>query len=334
MTFDWPWALLLLPLPLLLAASARLSRSPGAPHASPDGRRSAPLVRPPPALADALDGIARQRRCGVPVARILLWIAWFSLLAALARPTAPGDTVVQPVSGRALVLVIDLSGSMEREDFTLDGRTSDRLSVVKRVAADFLERRAGDRVGLVLFGKEAFVAAMPTFDLGALRATLDGAGIAMAGRSTAIGDALGLAIRALRDDPAGEKAIVLLSDGTNNSGSVEPESAAALAASLDVRVHTIALGSDAPTRGGLRTAVSADLDEDTLRAVSDTAGGRFFRARSREELGAVYTEIDRLERADVPAPPVVLRRDWRHLPLALALLALCGLAFHERRRHA
>ena len=289
-------------------------------------------MRLPPALGEALDALERDSRHRVDTARVLLWLAWLGLVVALARPSLPGEAVVRPVSGRALALVVDLSGSMEREDFTLDGVAGDRLSVVKRVAGDFLERRAGDRVALVLFGREAFVAAAPTFDLAALRAVLDGDGIAMAGRSTAIGDALGLALRALRGDPAAEKAIVLLSDGTNNAGSVEPESAAELAASLGVRVHTIALGSDAPTRGGLRTAVSADLDEATLETVSARSGGRFFRARTTAELVRVYREIDRLERAEAPAPPSIPRRELGYLPLSLALLALLGAALVERYR--
>lgn len=321
MNFVWPWAFLLLPLPLLARRRLRGVRGAGDDVA----------VRPPPALADGFDALGRAGRRRLVPANALLWFGWLALIAALARPVAPGDSVVQPVSGRALALVVDLSTSMERRDFALDGETSDRLSVVKRVVGDFVEARRGDRVALVLFGSEAFVASAPTFDLPALRDVLDASGAGMAGRSTAIGDALGLAVQTLRDDPATERAIVLLSDGTNNAGAVEPEDAAAFAASLGVRVHAVALASDVPTRGGLRTAVAADLDETTLEAIADVSGGRFFRARTTDELTDVYTAIDRLERAEAPAPPVVPERDWRHLPLGAALVALLAAAALGRR---
>ena len=322
MTFAWSWALWLAPLPWLLLRFARPAREA-------DAHGHALAV--PPALADGLDALERRARRGPALARVLLWTGWLALLVALARPVSPGDSVVQPVSGRALVLAVDLSTSMEREDFTLDGVTADRLSVVRRVVGDFVERRRGDRIGLVLFGSEAFVASAPTFDLPSLRGVLDATATGMAGRSTAIGDALGLAVQSLAGDPAAERAIVLLSDGTNNAGSVEPEDAAALSASLGVRVHAIALASDVPTRGGLRMAVSADLDEAALAAVAEVSGGRFFRARTSEELEDVYTEIDRLERAAAPAPPVIPERDWRHVPLAVALLALLVAAARHRR---
>ena len=180
---------------------------------------------------------------------------------------------------------------------------------------------AGDRVGLVVYGKEAFIASPLTFDLNAVADILDSAGIGMAGRSTAIGDAIGLAIQTLRDDPAANKAIVLLSDGTNNAGSVEPESAAELAKSLGIRIHTIAMGSEDTETGGYNTAQSADLDEDTLRAVSQNTLGKFFRARTRSDLQAVYNAIDQLETADVEAPPVILRHDL-HLWSQVMLLGL------------
>ena len=321
MSFLWPWAFLLVPLPLL--ARRRFGRALDA-----DDVRA---VRPPPALADGLDALDRGGRRRLVSAHALRWLGWLALVAALARPVAPGDSVVQPVSGRALAVVVDLSTSMERRDFTLDGETSDRLSVVKRVVGDFVEARRGDRVALVLFGSEAFVASAPTFDLPSLRDLLDASGAGMAGRSTAIGDALGLAVRTLRDDPAAERAIVLLSDGTSNAGAVEPEEAAAFAASLGIRVHTVALASGTPTRGGLRTAVAADLDEATLEAIAEAAGGRFFRARTTAELGDVYAAIDRLERAEAPAPPVVPERDWRHVPLGAALAALLAVAAVGRR---
>jgi Ca-activated chloride channel family protein len=208
---------------------------------------------------------------------------------------------------------------MNKQDFQLDGKSDDRLSVVKNVARQFINARSGDRLSLVLYGKEAFIASPLTFDLNALSSILDGAGIGM-----------GLAIQTLNDDPARTRAIVLLSDGTNNAGSVEPESAAELANSLGIRIHTIALGSEDGEISGYAMAQSADLDEDTLRSVAQSSGGRFFRARSSKDLDDVYRAIDELERADVIAPPVILQTDLRVWPLSILGLLLIAVATRRR----
>jgi len=291
MEFSWPWIFLLLPLPLLLKQR-------------PQGQVPT-AIKIPPLLAEALDETDASQRHVLSLDTMAMWCAWLALLISLGQPWRPGDTVVQPVSGRALALAVDLSGSMERKDFTLDGRTSDRLSVVKSVAGQFIDARGGDRISLVLFGREAFIASPLSFDLKAIGTILDSAGIGMA---------------------------LLLSDGTNNSGSAEPESAAAFARELGIRIHTIAMGSedgDVP-RSGYATANSADLDEITLNAIADASGGSFFRARNSTELKEVYQEIDQLERTESDAPPVVLQQDLRHWPLLILLALLCFLAIHRR----
>ncbi len=318
MEFSWPWIFLLLPLPLLFR--------------QPTQGLATNALRIPTMLSRALDDLQVSSRYTMSVEQIAMWLAWIALLLALAQPWRPGDTVVQPVSGRALAMVVDLSGSMERRDFTLDGETSDRLSVVKSVAGQFIEARQGDRISLILFGREAFIASPLSFDLDAIRIILDSAGIGMAGRSTAIGDALGLAIKTLRNDTSDSKAIVLLSDGTNNSGSAEPESAASFARDLGIRIHSVAMGSDdsEASPSGYATANSADLDEATLEAIANDSGGKFFRARSSAELNAVYEEIDKLERSESDAPPVVLQQDLRHWPLLFMLGLLTILAMRRR----
>ena len=287
-------------------------------------------LRIPPDLESAFNALKSGSNVSLNAGITLLWLAWCLLLLSLSQPWIPGRSSVQPVSGRALAITVDVSASMEREDFSLDGVEMDRLSVVKEVAHDFVSARAGDRLSLVLYGKEAFIASPLTFDLNALSSILDSAGIGMAGRSTAIGDAIGLAIQTLRDDPAENKAIILLSDGTNNAGSVEPESAAELALSLNIRIHTIALGSEDGDISGYDTAQSADLDEETLQSVSQIAGGQFFRARTLADLKAVYAAIDTLEKADVDAPPVMLRRDLHLWPLAALLIVLLLMAGAQR----
>lgn len=302
--FIWPWMLLLLPAPALLIAR---------------GAHPQETINIPPRLADTLEAVGSGFRSGLSLRFILPWLAWICLITALAQPYRPGDTTVQPVSGRAIAMAIDVSGSMDRKDFTLDGETSDRLSVVKQLAHEFIINRQGDRVSLVLFGKEAFIASPLTFDLQALASILDSAGIGMAGRSTAIGDAIGLSIQTLKNDPAASRAIVLLSDGTNNSGAVEPESAAEFAVSQGMRIHTIALGSQDEKISGYAIAQSADLDEKTLRSIANIGQGEFFRAASTSELNRIYKKIDTLERAAVDAPPVLLKHDLRIWPLMTLL---------------
>ena len=313
--FAWPWVFLLIPLPLLL-------------RIYPSEKQSAVMV--PPDLEQALDAIQSTSKARFRWQLVSLWCAWLLSVIVIAQPWTPGDAVAQPVSGRALALAVDVSTSMNKQDFQLDGKSDDRLSVVKNVARQFINARSGDRLSLVLYGKEAFIASPLTFDLNALSSILDGAGIGMAGNSTAIGDAIGLAIQTLNNDPARTRAIVLLSDGTNNAGSVEPESAAELANSLGIRIHTIALGSEDGEISGYAMAQSADLDEDTLRSVAQSSGGRFFRARSSKDLDDVYRAIDELERADVIAPPVILQTDLRVWPLSILGLLLIAVATRRR----
>ncbi len=306
--FNWPWVFLFLPFPLFL-----IRRQQSA---------NVEAIAIPPALEKQLDALSKSKRLSVSIRQLLIWIAWLCFLCAIAQPWHPGDTQAQPVSGRAISLAVDVSGSMERRDFSLDGIDNDRLSVVKQVAHEFVEQRNGDRVSLVLYGREAFIASPLTFDLTALGSILDSAGIGMAGRSTAIGDAIGLSIQTLQNDPATSKAIILLSDGTNNAGSVEPESAAELATSLGIRIHTIALGSEDKERTGFNTANSADLDEETLKSIAETAQGQFFRATNTEDLKQIYEAIDKLESAEVEAPPVIVKQDLRFWPQLILLVSL------------
>lgn len=318
-----PWYFLLLPIPLALLWGRSWLRSPE-PQIAP---RTSPL------LANALAEVHTQKHPHTTLRYLLLWMIWLLLITTLAHPLLLLEKTVQTASGRALSLVIDLSGSMEREDFTLNGAASDRLSVVKKVATAFLAERQGDRVSLILYGDDAFMAAPLSFDIGAVSELLASSGIGMAGRATAIGDALGLAILSLREDSSREKAIILLSDGTNNSGTVEPESAAALAATLGIRIHTIGLGSivDESVSRGFSTAASADLDEQTLKDIASTSNGEFFRATTTEELSELYKTIDALEGGESKPPTMVLKEDIRTVPMVCLFLLALGLALLDTR---
>ena len=317
--FAWPWIFLLLPLPALIIY--RQSQKP-----------TSDSILVPPSVAKALQEIEQQkRRTGFDLHTLrllLLGLSWLALLVAIAQPFKPETGEATPASGRAISMLIDLSTSMERRDFSikneaLEDETVDRLVVVKKIASQFIAEREGDRIGLVLFGSEAFVASPLTYDNDSVNTVLQSSGIGMAGRTTAMGDALGLAIKSLRDDPADEKAIVLLSDGTSNAGTAEPEDAAELAQTLGITVHTIGLGSDDSVNDGQQfQSASADLDEETLKSIAGASGGKFFRAHTSDELQSIYSEIDTLESADVVAPPLIVRRDYRNSFIVLSIVFL------------
>jgi Ca-activated chloride channel family protein len=323
-----PWALLALPLPLL---AARLI------PAEPEGGSGALLV-PGTLVGDARAGVdlaARGRRRA-----FLTWTLWIALVVALSGPRLVMPAAALPASGREIMIAMDLSGSMERRDFAIDGETVTRLAAVKRVGTDFIRRRAGDRIGLVIFADQAYVAAAPSFDTAAVARALDEATIGISGRSTGIGDGLGLALRRLdpRDaegdaaagSKAGDKAakaVILLSDGANNAGQTAPKDVAELAGELGIKVYTIALGPrDMADADGEQDVV----DTDTLREMAQASGGEAFRVRTTEDLVGVADAIDRLEGARALAPPLPLRRDLWPWPAALALLSAAALLASRR----
>lgn len=322
-----PWALVVLPLPFL--ATWLLPAE--------DAAGSGALRVP--------DSLLGWTRPGADIAAhgrrraLLIWTLWIALVAALSGPRLVSQAVALPASAREIMLAMDLSGSMERRDFTLDGETVTRLAAVKRVGTDFIRRRAGDRIGLVVFADQAYVAAGLSFDTASVARTLDEATIGIAGRSTGIGDGLGLALRRLdkdapadRDRPAAgraARAVILLSDGANNAGQTAPKDVAALARDLGVKIYTIALGPrDMADADGEQDVV----DTETLREMAQTSGGQAFRVRTTDDLIRVAEAIDRLEGARAPAPPLSLRRDLWPWPGALALL--CATALLATRRMA
>ncbi|HSI42111.1 MAG TPA: VWA domain-containing protein [Xanthobacteraceae bacterium] len=300
-----PLVLLALPLPLLAAYLLR-----------PSGTRSAALRVPASILppADGAGGGAGARRAPV----LLAWAAWIALVVALSGPRIVTHAAALPMSGREIVLALDVSGSMESKDFLLDGAKVRRLDAVKAVAAEFLRRRGGDRIGLVFFAEQAEMAAVPTFDLASVEGVLAETEIGLLGRSTAIGDGLGLALKRLNDSSAPSRLVVLLSDGANTAGIVGADAAAALARDLGIRVHTIALGSDELAADGL----SGEVDASTLARIAETSGGRAFRVRTTDDLRAVTAAIDAMEAGRMAGAPVSLARDLWPYPAVLAL-ALC-----------
>lgn len=314
--FAWPWLLLALPLPWL---AARLL-----PAQSDGGSR----LRLPHTGLDALwqnDGGAR--RALRPRGWALL--IWALLCVAAARPQMLGEVVQPPRSGRNLMLVVDLSGSMGQADMRLGGRIVDRLTAVKAVVGDFLQRRVGDRVGLVVFGDRAYAITPLTFDRHAVREQLADTVVALAGRETAIGDAIAVAIKRLRqqrklEHSDGEHVIILLTDGVSNAGSLSPARAAALAAAESIRVHTIAFGGDGGDGvfGLFRAQANASIDEAGLRTIAEQTGGSYFRARDTAELAGIYAQLDRIEPAAQAGVMEQPRAERYPLPLAMAALLM------------
>lgn len=313
----WPWLLAVLPLPLLAWWL------PGASAAPPAALRF-PF---PGALQAALHVPAARRSRLLPAFAAL---AWLLLVLAAARPQQVGETVHLPVTGRSLMLAVDLSGSMQTPDMQQGGRDVSRLEAVKAVAGDFIERRGGDRIGLILFGDRAYVQAPLTLDRATVHTLLDEAQIGLAGQQTAIGDAIGLAIKRLRAAPAGNRVLVLLTDGASNAGSVGPLKAADLAAQDGVRIYTIGVGSgEVVMRGpfGFSQTVQSDLDEDTLKAIASKTGGQYFRAADVASLKQIYADLDRIEPMSKDAQswrPVEELYMWP-LGAALALSVLIAL---------
>lgn len=306
-----PWALGALPLPLV--AARLLPRAP-----SGGGR----AVRLP--FLGAI-GPALAQGSGAPRWRLpLALLAWALLVLAAARPQWVGDPIHLPIEGRDLLLAVDISGSMATEDMRLGNRVSDRLNAVKAVAGDFIERRRGDRLGLILFGRNAYLQTPLTFDRATVRTLLNEAAIGLAGKETALGDAIGLAVKKLRDRPEGDRVLILLTDGANTAGEVEPLKAAQLAASEGVRVHTIGVGADAVGLFG-RARSGGDLDEATLQAIAQHTGGRYFRARDLGSLQSIYALLDELEPVAGDAQsfrPVAELYAW---PLGAAFLIAAAL---------
>jgi len=265
----------------------------------------------------------------------MAWLIWLLLVCAAAGPKWFDQPVALPVSGRDLMLAVDISGSMETKDFELSGEVVDRLTATKAIVDDFLKKRQGDRVGLILFGSQAYVQVPLTFDLHTVRTLLDEAVVGLAGKATAIGDAIGLSVKRLQhSNTSGEisstdQVLVLLTDGVNTAGEMAPEKAAELAVKLGLKIYTVGIGADAMTVrsffGSRQVNPSAELDEVKLTAIATITGGKYFRAHNARELANIYHEIDRLE--IVEREQEIFRPQHALLmwPLALALLLSIGM---------
>lgn len=310
-----PWFLVLLAFPFLVFFFCPPQSPAGATLMVPEG------------VGDHILSGAGDRRGNNLRRYALPMLVWTLMMTALTGPRIVTPIAALPTSGRDVILALDLSGSMVRDDFFLDGETVTRLDAVKAVGADFVRNRGGDRLGLVVFGSEAYVATSPTFDVASVADTIEKLVIGISGRATNISDGLGISLKRLEASEAESKVVILLSDGANNAGAATPRDVAKLARDMGTRVHTIALGpksvSDTPNERGV-------VDAITLKAVADLSGGEMFRVRTTEDLRSVAEAIDALEPVARAGLSAEVYRDLWIWPALLATIGCCWIGWRAR----
>jgi len=306
--FNWPWLLILLPLPLLIR------------FFSSAGQAQAPLVLTNLPYIETATGTATKK----PRAIWPLILMWLCLVVAAARPMWIGEPQSIPQQGREMMLAVDLSRSMQAEDMQINNRMVDRLSLVKTVVADFIQQRKGDRVGLIFFADNAYLQAPLTFDLKTVSDYMQQAVLGLVGEQTAIGEGIGLALKRFDAADNPQKVLILLTDGQNSAGEVKPLDAAKFAQEQGVKIYTVGVGADAYYKrtlfGNQKVDPSRDLDETTLKTIATQTGGQYFRARDADSLAAIYAELDKLEPVEQVQQQFRPQTDLFHWPLAIALL--------------
>jgi Ca-activated chloride channel homolog len=273
---------------------------------------------------------------------MLRFLVLGALVLALARPQLFEDQAKKTVDGIDMMLAIDTSGSMRALDLEWQGERMNRLSVVKRVLNDFYEQRPNDRMGVVVFGTEAFMQVPLTLDQKILKTLTERLSIGMAGDATAIGDAVAMATKGLKEIEADTRVIILLTDGSNTAGSIDPPQAAEIAKSLGVKVYTIAVGSEGrapmPVKGFFGESVQyvpVELDEKLLKSIAETTGGQYFRAKTTEDLKEVYTTIDQLEKREIKGEQTIEGQDvFKWFVMIAGIFMACELLFNSSKMRA
>ncbi|WP_029408707.1 VWA domain-containing protein [Thiomicrorhabdus sp. Milos-T2] len=326
LSFVWPWMIAFLPLPWIIRRVIK-----------PLHKEHSPLLAPQ-IIARIEDQLptenlieAEQPTKRIPLIAILLWI---SLIIAATRPVLYLDSTPFKVSGKELILAVDLSGSMQKADMYLNGDEVNRLVAVKSVVSDFINHRQGDRMGLIVFGTQAFLQSPLTYDLKTVNTLLTEAEIGMAGNNTAIGDAIGLTLKHLHETHSTKNAVlILLTDGSNTAGTVNPLDAASKAQQMGLKIYTVGVGR-VKSRTGLDLFMTnkSDMDIDTLTKISDLTGGQFFLANDTNQLAEIYQKINELESVEHEIFNYRLRTEFYPWPLALALLFSGLLAWSQLRK--
>lgn len=308
--FAWWWAWFALPLPLIFMLLPAIQRSEGA------------SLRVPSLLPNESTSISKPARSRWML--LLGLLVWLCLLAATARPQWLGEPVSIPDEGRELMLAVDLSGSMKIDDMEVNGRQVNRLTMIKSVLHDFITRRVGDRLGLILFADTAYLQAPLTYDRQTVADLLDESVIGLVGEQTAIGDAIGLAVKRFHQRDESNNVVILLTDGQNTAGNITPEQAKELAVESGATLYTIGVGADEMLIrsffGSRQVNPSQELDEDMLTDLAESTGGHYFRARNAEELESIYQILDQLEPIKGEARKLRPRTALFFYPLTVGLL--------------
>lgn len=332
--FQWPWMILLLLLPLAQWFLARHRQS----LVRERLQRQTTLLHP---SLDRLQNAFSSQRPGIStgsrIQLLLTGLLWLGLTLALMRPQWLQPFTDERIEGYDLMLTVDASHSMEALDFTVQGRQVSRMQVVKGVMGRFLEERSGDRVGLIIFGNQAFVLSPLTLDRHAVRQLLENLVPRIAGDGTAIGDALGLGVKKLRERPPGSRVLILVADGENTAGTIPPLEAAKLAAAEGVRIYAIGVGShqeEVPIVEEGRLVYRSDLgfDEALMKKLAETTGGAYFRASDADALEQISQRINELEKTRAESRTIYIPHPLYRWPLGIALLSLLALGLFPGAR--
>lgn len=324
--FYWPWFALLLPLPLLVRKFWPRRRVAADYQAHQEGST---LLHPALGRLASTFMLARSlTHLGSRQRTLMLTLIWVFLIAALMRPQWLEPYTEVRTEGYDLMLAVDTSRSMEAMDFSVSGRQVTRMAVIKGVLGRFIQARDGDRLGVVVFGSQVFVLSPMTLDVQAVHTLVEGIVSRMAGDGTAIGDAIGLAVKKLRERPEGSRVLVLVTDGENTEGSLPPRLAAQLAAHEGIRIYTIGVGSKGLVpflEDGVMTKVKMEIDEDLLTEIARMTGGAYFRATDTNALEKIYQRIDALEKTQAESRSVMIPQSLYRWPLGVAMTILLVL---------
>lgn len=308
--FDFIWALIALPLPLLvywLPAKKQI--------------QAAPLRMPTVIKGVQTQDFAPEKK---KTSLVILSIIWLLVVFASTQPQWLGEAVNVPTEGREMMIAVDLSGSMQVEDMTLNGRSVNRLDMLKVLLGEFIERRNGDRLGLILFGDDAYMQTPMTFDRKTVQQMLDETVLGLVGKQTAIGDAIALAVKRFDEKKDSNRVLLLLTDGQNTAGKITPEQALELAVAKNITIYSIGIGADVMIQNSLfgarRVNPSSELDEESLQRLADETGGYYFRARASEDMSKIYQLLDELEPVEQEQQQMRPLTALYYWPLGLALL--------------
>ena len=308
--FEFIWILIALPLPFLVYWLPSKKQVQAAPLKMPTLHKGMHTTEYTP-----------QKKTS---SLVILSLVWSLLVLACTQPQWLGEAVNVPTEGREMMIAVDLSGSMQVEDMNLNGRSVNRLDMLKVLLGEFIERRSGDRLGLILFGDDAYMQTPMTFDRKTVQQMLDETVLGLVGKQTAIGDAIALAVKRFDEKKDSNRVLLLLTDGQNTAGKITPEQALELAIAKDITIYSIGIGADVMVQNSLfgarRVNPSSELDEESLQQLADKTGGKYYRARASEDMSQIYQLLDNLEPVEQEQQQMRPLTALFYWPLGLALL--------------